>query len=297
MVVGSRQEAAPRARAATLAGGARAPRSVFTTIQGLRLHHLEWGPPDAPPLVLVHGLRAHAWAWTRAAPYFLPRHRVLAPDLRGHGESAWSDEGYGTPRYADDLGAWLDALGLARIDLVGHSAGGRTAVTFTAAHPDRVARLVVVDVGPDVGPTQPFDPVLAAQPAREFPSLDAAAALLRDRYPYISDSYLRRMARWSVRRYPDGALRWKWDKRVRGQPLPAALFRADLAALRCPTLIVHGGPRAYLRPAAAAEMQSLVRDSRVVAVPAAGHCVMEERPGTFAGIVQRFFDETAAARP
>jgi esterase len=155
---------------------------------------------------------------------------------------------------------------------------------------------VDVDVGPDVGPAQPFDPVLAAQPAREFETVDAAAALLRDRYPHVSERYLRRMARWSVRQYPDGAIRWKWDKRVRGQPLAAALFRADLAALRCPTLIVHGGRRAYLRPAAAAEMQTLARDSRVVAVPAAGHCIMEERPGTFASIVQRFFAETAAAR-
>jgi pimeloyl-ACP methyl ester carboxylesterase len=296
MAVDHRQQAAPRARAAPLARGTRAPRSVFTTIHGLRLHHLEWGSSTAPPLVLVHGLRAHARVWTRVAPYLSPPYRLLAPDLRGHGESAWSDEGYGTLRYADDLAAWLDALGLARIDLVGHSAGGRVAVTSAVAQPERVARLVVVDVGPDVGPAQPFDPVLAAQPAREFPTVDAAAALLRDRYPHISERYLRRMARWSVRRYPDGALRWKWDKRVRGQPLPAALFRADLAALRCPTLIVHGGRRAYLRPEAAAEMQTLAPDSRVVAVPTAGHCVMEERPGTFASIVQRFFAETASPR-
>jgi pimeloyl-ACP methyl ester carboxylesterase len=296
MAVDYRQPAAPRARAAPLAGAARAPRSVFTTVHSLRLHHLEWGPADGSPLVLVHGLRAQARVWTRVAPYLTPQYRLLAPDLRGHGESAWSDEGYGTARYADDLGAWLHALGLARADLVGHSAGGRMAVTFAAAHPERVARLVVVDVGPDVGPAQPFDPVLGAQPAREFASVDAAAALLRDRYPHISERYLRQMARWSVRQYPDGAIRWKWDKRVRGQPLAARLFRADLAALRCPTLIVHGGRRAYLRPAAAAEMQSLTRDSRVVAVPAAGHCIMEERPGTFASIVQDFFAETAAAR-
>jgi esterase len=292
MVVGIRQPATRREEAEGRARRAGAPRSVFTTIQGLRLHHLEWGPPDGPPLVLVHGLRAHARIWTRAAPLFTPPYRVLALDLRGHGESAWSDDGYGTPRYAADLAAWIDALGLERIDLIGHSAGGRAALTYAAAHPERVARLVLVDIGPDVGPTQPFDPKLAAQPAREFADLDEVVRLLRERYPFISESYLRQIARWSVRRYPDGALRWKWDKRVRGHPLPAALFRADLAALRCPTLVVRGGERAYLRPEAAAEMAQLAPDCRVVAVPAAGHCVPEERPGTFAAAVWQFLNET-----
>jgi len=290
MVVGISQRAARRG--AGLVGRAPAPRSVYTTIHGLRLHHLDWGPTDGPPLVLVHGLRAHARVWTRTVPYFTPPYHVLAPDLRGHGDSAWSDEGYGTPRYAADLTAWLDALGLDRVDLIGHSAGGRTAVTIAAAHPQRVARLVIVDIGPTVGPIQPFDPQLAALPAREFESVEHAASVLRERYPHVSESFLRRMARWSVRRYPDGALRWKWDKRVRGQPLPAELFRADLAALRCPTLIIRGGERAYLRPEEAAEMLTLVPDSRVAVIPSAGHNVPEERPGTFARIVRRFFAET-----
>ncbi len=290
MAVGTRQLSGRRAGG--LVGRAPAPRSVYTTVHGLRLHHLEWGSPDGPPLVLLHGLRAHARVWTRVVPYFTPPYHVLAPDLRGHGDSAWSDEGYGTPRYAADLAAWLDLLGLARLDLIAHSAGGRTAVTYAAAHPERVARLVIVDIGPTVGPRQPFDPQLAALPAREFDSLEHVASVLRERYPHIGERYLRQMARWSVRRYPDGALRWKWDKRVRGQPLPADLFRADLAALRCPTLIVRGGERAYLRADEAAEMKELVADSRVVTIAAAGHNVPEERPGSFAAAVRRFFAET-----
>jgi pimeloyl-ACP methyl ester carboxylesterase len=268
------------------------PRSAFTSIHGLRLHHLEWAAPPGPPLVLLHGMRAHAYIWTRPAPYFTPPYRLLAPDLRGHGESAWSDEGYGTPRYLADFAAWADAQRLERFRLVGHSAGGRVAVAYAAAHPERVERLVVVDVGPDMTPMQPFDPALAAQPQRTFADLDEAVVVLRERYPTIGSAYLRRLARWSVRPGPDDdRLTWKWDKRVRGRLPPPDEFRADLRALRCPTLVVRGGERAYLTAEGAARMQALVPDCRVVTLAGTGHCLMEERPATFAAIVRHFLDE------
>ena len=269
---------------------AQRARSAFTTVGGVRIHHLAWGPPDGPPLVLLHGLRAHAHVWERTARYLAPPYRLLAPDLRGHGESAWTDEGYGNARYAADLGGWLDAQGLARVDLIGHSAGGRVAVSYAAHHPERVRRLVVVDMGPDV-PIPAFDPKLAAAPPRRFADIGAVVALLRQRYPAISEAYLRRLARHSVRPSPEGALMWKWDTRVRGQAPPPEVFRADLRALRCPTLIVRG-EQGYLRADWAANMQALIPESRVVTVPRAGHCVAEERPGQFAAIVRAWLDES-----
>jgi pimeloyl-ACP methyl ester carboxylesterase len=272
---------------------AETSRSVFTEVRGLRLHHLEWGPADGPPLPLVHGIRAHAYVWTRAAPYLTPPYRLLAPDLRGHGESAWSDEGYGNARYVADFTAWVDALGLERFPLIGHSAGGRVAVSYAAAHPERVTRLVIVDMGPDLGPLRPFDPALAALPQRTFPDLDSAVAVLRERYPTVGAAYLRRLARWSVRPGPDGRFTWKWDKRVRGQPPAPDEFRAQLRELRCPILIVRGGEDAYLSVEAAAEMQALAPDCRIVVIPRTGHCLMEERPAAFAGAVRPFLDDSA----
>ena len=228
-------------------------------------------------------------------PHLTPPYRLLAPDFRGHGESEWSDEGYGTPRYVADFAAWVEAQALERFLLVGHSAGGRVAVAYAAAHPERVERLVIVDIGPDMVPPRPFDPALAALPQRTFVDVDEAVAVLRERYPTIGAAYLRRLARWSVRRGPDGRLTWKWDKRVRGQLPPPDEFRADLQALRCPTLIVHGGAEAYLSAEGAASMQALIPDSRIVPLPGTGHCLMEERPSTFAAIVRAFLDEPASA--
>lgn len=270
------------------------PRSTFLEINGLRLHHLEWGPPDGPPLVLLHGVRAHARIWTRPAAYLTPPYRLLAPDFRGHGDSAWTDAGYGTPRYLADFTAWVDSVALGRFALVGHSAVGRVAVGYAAAHPERVERLVVVDIGPDTVPVRPFDPALAALPQRTFGAVEEAAVLLRERYPYASRRYLRQLARWSVRPTDNGRYTWKWDKRVRGHIPPPDEFWADLRALRCPTLLVRGGEHAALRPESAARMAAMVPNCRLVAIPRTGHCLCEERPATFAAAVRTFLDEGAA---
>jgi esterase len=269
-------------------------RSRHTIIHGLRLHHLEWGPSDGPPLVLLHGLRAHAYIWSRPAPYLVPAYRLLAPDFRGHGDSDWSDDGYGTSRYVADFAAWVDAQGLGRFPLVGHSAGGRVAVSYAATHPERVERLVVVDMGPDVGPTRPFDPALAALPQRTFDDLHHVVRVLRERYPRVGAAYLRRLARASVRPGPEGRLTWKWDKRVRGQLRPAEEFRADLRALRCPVLIVRGGEAASLSAESAAEMQALVpSECQIAIIPRTSHMLAEERPARFAATVRAFLEGPA----
>jgi pimeloyl-ACP methyl ester carboxylesterase len=265
-------------------------------VNDVRLHHLEWGTGDGPPLVLLHGIRAHAYIWSRPAPHLTPPYRLLALDFRGHGDSDWSDDGYGNARYVADFAAWADAVGLERFPLVGHSAGGRVAVSYAAAHPGRVERLVIVDVGPDVGPTRPFDPELAARPHRTFDDLDHVVRVLRERYPTIGAAYLGRLARWSVRPGPDGRLTWKWDKRIRGQLRPADEFRADLRALRCPVLIVRGGEAAALSAESAAEMQALIStECRIVVLPRTSHMLAEERPATFAAVVRDFLGAAGRA--
>src|SRR5215213_4899567 len=83
------------------------PLSERDTVGGVRLHCLIWGPADGPPVVLLHGLRGHAWTWERVAAGLAPPYRLYALDFRGHGDSEWAAEGYGTPRYAADVAAWL----------------------------------------------------------------------------------------------------------------------------------------------------------------------------------------------
>ncbi len=108
-----------------------------------------------PPVVLLHGLNANARYWTGVASALsggpTPGRRVLAPDLRGHGATGPLAGGLGLEDTRSDLRAWLDMLQLPRVDLVGHSFGGKAALDLAAAYPERVRRLVLVDPVPPQG--------------------------------------------------------------------------------------------------------------------------------------------------
>src|SRR5438105_9632044 len=101
------------------------PKSVFATVNGLQLHYLDWGNVGAPPVVCVHGYTSSAEAFNAPARHFQHRFRFIVPDVRGHGESAWSSDGaYQYADQAGDLAAVVDALKLERFTLIGTSMGG-----------------------------------------------------------------------------------------------------------------------------------------------------------------------------
>lgn len=126
------------------------PAEGVVSANGIDLAYLDWRTAVGPsahsvPLVLLHGLNTHAWAWARAASLLSPAVRVLAPSLRGHGESGVPATGYGLDQTTADLLGFLDALGLPQVHLAGHSWGGKVAFHFAASHPERVRSLVLAD--------------------------------------------------------------------------------------------------------------------------------------------------------
>jgi pimeloyl-ACP methyl ester carboxylesterase len=126
-----------------------AARSGHVEREGLSLRYVEWGPASAPPVVMLHGLRSYAHTWEPVAQALLPHWRVIALDQRGRGGSDWdAQRRYHTASYVADLEALVDALGLARFVLVGHSMGGTNAIVYAARHPERVSGLVIEDMGP-----------------------------------------------------------------------------------------------------------------------------------------------------
>ena len=112
---------------------------------GIGLAYRTWGPPAAPPLVLLHALGEDGSDWGNIAPAFARHWRVYAPDLRGHGRSDWPGDYSAELMRADILG-FLDALALGRVDLIGHSLGGMVAYLFAIEHPERLRHLVLEDV-------------------------------------------------------------------------------------------------------------------------------------------------------
>lgn len=148
-----------------------------------------WGPADRPPVLALHGITANSGSWQAVARALGGDGRLIVPDLRGRADSAGLDGPYGIERHAADALAVLDAEGLARAVVAGHSMGAYVAARLAADHPDRVQALVLVDGGlplPVPAGTDP-DEALAATlgPALErlsmtFSSYAAHRAFWRD---------------------------------------------------------------------------------------------------------------------
>jgi pimeloyl-ACP methyl ester carboxylesterase len=121
-------------------------RDAYVTLRGLRFHYREYGG-DGPPLLLLHGVASNSRIWLRVAPLLSHRFRVIALDQRGHGESDKPDAGYDFETVVGDAAALVEALGLERPVVAGHSWGGNVALEYAATRPDAVAGLVLVDGG------------------------------------------------------------------------------------------------------------------------------------------------------
>src|SRR5947208_12302896 len=157
------------------------------TVNGAALHHLEWGEADAPPIVCVHGYTSSADAFNALARHLQDRYRILALDVRGHGESAWSPSG--AYRYADqasDLAGFARQLGLDKFVLIGTSMGGIIAMAYAAEHAERLLGLVINDIGPDAeAGSQRITGLVGSRPD-EFGTLEEAMAYRRSVSPIVA---------------------------------------------------------------------------------------------------------------
>ncbi|MCG6498200.1 alpha/beta fold hydrolase [Kitasatospora sp. A2-31] len=237
------------------AGRGREPRPTRRTVDlpgvtGVTLAYREYGTPGAPPLVLLHALGERACDWDGVLPELAPHHHVFALDLRGHGDSGWPGA-YGVDLMRDDVLGFLDALGLERVDVVGHSMGGVVAYLLAQQHPGRIGRLVLEDV-----------PAPFPRPASRVAAAPAE--------PVDFD--------WAVVR----AIKAQLDT-----PDPAWLER--MAAVTAPTLVVAGGPTSHVPQDRLAELADRIPDCRVVTVDA-GHLVHRSRPAEYVAVVAPFLD-------
>ena len=137
------------------------------TVNGVRLHYLDKG--EGPAIVLVHGFQSSAFAFHPIIDRLAESFRVLALDLRGHGDSERPAGPYRIQDFSDDVLAFIDVLGLERVDYMGQSMGGRTGTLFGVEHSDRLNRLMLVSssAGPPSGDYRAHFEGLLAQAGRE----------------------------------------------------------------------------------------------------------------------------------
>ncbi|MBI5879247.1 MAG: alpha/beta hydrolase [Chloroflexi bacterium] len=268
----------------------------FIRINNLRFHYLEWPRDGAPVMLLVHGFSGHALTWDVFAESMARRFRVIALDQRGHGDSDWADE-YGTEHSVSDLREFIAALDLHQITLVAHSMGARNSMVYLNREPARVAKFVIVDIGPELstaGGTRIRDGWQNSQDV--FDSPEEAFAQLRAVNQRPPLEHHRTRVYHSLKQLPDGQWTWKYDKKLRtpgGQHAPHALITtADWwrmwQNIACPTLLVRGGLSDLLSPETAQKMTETNRHCTLVEIPGAGHSVPMDRPAEFEAAVREW---------
>jgi pimeloyl-ACP methyl ester carboxylesterase len=283
------------------------PASCIYFSQRLRLHYVDWGNHAAPPLILLHGGRDHCRNWDWVAADLARDYHVMAPDLRGHGDSAWSPSGhYSMANYIYDLAQLIHQQKLAPVTIVAHSLGGNIALRYTGIYPENVSKLVAIEglgPGPRSGAPTDRQPItkrmrdwISAQRAmagrlpHRYPTLEAAWARMQEANPHLTPTQARHLTRHGVNQNEDGTYSWKFDPYVRLWP-PYDMTRDAIAelwgAITCPTLLVVGMESWATNPAQDGRLQYF-RNARVLAVPQAGHWVQHDQLDLFVREVRTF---------
>jgi esterase len=261
----------------------------FVTLNGLRIHYLDWGSEGKPPLILLHGIGRVAHSFDHIAPHFRDSYHVIAMDLRGHGDSSWSPEGaYLVEDYVKDLEAFIGQSHWSNVTLLGNSTGGRVVQVYAGMHPERMARLVVEDVGPQR--TNEIASAFARRVAEEdkgWAAEDELVASLMRTGGSISEDLQRNYAHFGSKVREDGRLVWKRDPNLVKGFVPTDLWRF-VSHIRCPTLYILGGASKIVPPETQQQLKDTLPDCQIVILPGLGHYPHLEAPEEYLKQVEAF---------
>ena len=286
-----------------MAESAAGPTQHFFQSQRLKIAYWDWGNPDAPPLVLIHGGRDHSRQWDNVAMAFRDRFHVVAMDMRGHGDSDWAvGSQYGLPDMAIDIVRMLEVVG-APATVICHSYGAQAATVAAGVYPDLFARLVAIEgVSPGVIRRTDINPEWIREwmdKAREsetprmrvYKTIEEAAERMLEQNPRLPADLLPTIAGYAVKPVEGGYV-WKFDGWVLNRS-SMEIRRDELprfwAAVTCPTLLVSGGV-SHLRIDPGAPVLGLFKDARLALFEGAAHWVHHDKFDEFIREVTGFFD-------
>lgn len=283
------------------------PTSHYFYSQRLKLQYVDWGNPDKPLLLLIHGGRDHARNWDWVAAALRNEWHIIAPDLRGHGDSQWSIGGsYAMIDYTLDVSQLLDAFGEFPVTIIGHSLGGSIALQYTGTYPDRVRKVVAIEgLGPPPGMIRerPANErmrewiaemlALARRHPHRYKSLDEAVERMRDANPHLSPAQARHLTVHGSYRDEDGTYLWKFDNYVRAAS-PYLFNMKDARSLwsqiTCPVLLVRGTESWASDPEKDGRATAF-KDYKLVNIERAGHWVHHDQLDVFLKHVREFLAE------
>ena len=285
------------------------PTSRIYFSQRLRLHYVDWGNPSAPPLLLVHGGRDHCRNWDWVAEELRRDWHIIAPDLRGHGDSEWSRTGtYTTAGYIYDLAQLVHQLGAAPVTIVAHSLGGNIALRYAGLYPENVARLIAIEgLGPS--PRRMTEQLkksfpdrmrtwieeqrgLSGRLPRRYASIEDAFKRMQGENKHLTPEQARHLTVHGVNQNEDGTYSWKFDNYVRA--FSPYSFNAEEARelwgrITCPTLLVRGTESWASNPLEDGRAD-FFKNARVTNIEKAGHWVHHDQLEVFLGVVNEFLE-------
>ena len=266
------------------------PLSANFVSQRLRLRYVTWGDPDAPPIVLQHGGRDHGRSFDWTASALAKDWFVICPDLRGHGDSAWSpDADYTMLSYLADFAQLIDMTGAQQVTICAHSLGGNIATRYAGLFPHRVRRLANIEgLGFSLRSPHPRSTLPYADNIRQWlADRHAASARSPRRYARIEDAYermhgenshlsveqARHLTLHGVARNEDGTYSWKFDPWLNIWPvldMPEAEVKVLWETITCPVLLFYGAESWASNPAEDGRLAHF-QNARVKTYEKAGH--------------------------
>jgi pimeloyl-ACP methyl ester carboxylesterase len=282
------------------------PTSHYFYSQRLKLHYVDWGNPDKPLLVLIHGGRDHCRNWDWVAQALRDDYHIVAPDLRGHGDSEWArGSEYAMIEHVVDISQLLAQLDAFPVTLIGHSLGGGIVLQYTGVNPEKVAKVVAIE---GLGPPPEFiqqQPKhahermqrwvgqmreMAGRQPRRYNTLNEAVERMRAANTRLSQEQAYHLTLHGVNRNEDGTYTWKFDNYVRA--LSPYRFNLDDAQdiwerVTCPTLLFRGTESWASDPEQDGRAKAF-RNAKVVNVPNAGHWVHHDQLEHFLREVKLF---------
>lgn len=283
------------------------PTSNRFISQRLRLNYVDWGNPDAPPLILQHGGRDHCRSWDWVAEELRRDWHVICPDLRGHGDSEWSPEGhYAMDAFVYDFAQLVHTLGQEQVTIIAHSLGGNITTRFAGLYPERVAKFVNIEgLGPPVAMRREAEEKGAGERLRQWIEDKRKAsgrtvrkyATLRDAYQrmkeentFLTDEQARHLTIHGASRNEDGTWTWKFDNYLNvwsASDLPTDQIVALWEAITCPMLLLWGRNSFASSPAGDGRLDHFP-SARLVEYEDAGHWLHHDQFDRFMSDVKGF---------
>ena len=283
------------------------PTSQSYISQRLRLHYVDWGNPTAPPLLLIHGGQDHCRNWDWVAQELRGDYHIIAPDLRGHGDSAWSPSGeYGMSAYVYDVAQLIHQQNLAPVRIIAHSMGGNVALRYAGVYPETVTKLVPIEgLGPSPAMMRRREETsaprrmrgwieqkrgFAGRTPRRYATIEDAFHRMQEENKHLTPEQARYLTVHGAAQNEDGTYSWKFDNYCRSNS-PTDLAPKDLHELwsniACPVLFVNGKESWASNPEKDGRMKHF-RDGRVVEFEGAGHWVHHDRLDAFLETARAF---------